>query len=183
MPTKNVKYFNQETDRRLAGGAGKGVCLPMCAYYLIHRAKGNDYWEWFEEMAQLVRDRGQTTVRPENYFPDIEAVGGLQRNERLVGETSDMGNLLLQGARGPFRLAIMDNQAFGSAHAIACHMGLKIRILDVSGGGEFEFDTREEAFGWISLHVKQPRVRAFGAMVSYAEAFRSLTVFGFKPKP
>ena len=180
MP-RNLHAFSQEKDPRFPNGAGKGVCLTMSAWYLILAANGEDYWSWFDEQADEVHRIGNITRAPDFYFREMSAVGKLLLGERFEAPTARLAPNVLQGARGPFRLAVMESDPpWNLAHAIACYMGLKIRVLDVSGGGEFEFDSREEAWNWLDAHVQTPRVRHFDARLrSYAEGFPRLTVYGF----
>jgi hypothetical protein len=166
---QHLKQFSQHNDPKLPNGAGKGVCLPMSAWYLIQAAKGEDYWAWFDEAAQEVYNQGQRTLSDDQYIDQISSSGKLQLVERFNAPTTSLAVNLLQATGGSFRMATMDSgYAFRQAHAIACYMGFKIRILDVSGDGEFEFDSRDEAFGWLSKHVTKPRVPyVAGRVVAY----------------
>lgn len=184
MPATNLRAYSQQSDQRFRGGAGKGVCLPMSVWYLITAARGEDYWDWIEEMASVVRESGQETKHASGYFHELESAGKLFKREECNSTTQHLAINLLQGARGPFRLAVMDNPGAGQAHAIACYMGLKIRVLDVSGGGEWEFDSREEAFGWLNNHVYVPRIGFrigdINIAMSYVTGIPKLTVYGFE---
>lgn len=181
MATRNLRYFSQERDPRFLAGAGKGVCLVMATSYLIQAANGTDYWDWFNDNAGAVRELGQETRTPDRYFPQMRSIARLELGETVRAPTASLPINVLQGALGPFRLAVMDNPAWRMAHAIACYLGLKIRILDVSGGGEFQFDSRSEALQWLGVHIHQPRMRSFGEVpLSYAEGLPALTVYGFR---
>jgi len=179
-----IKRFQQHTDPNFPNGPGKGVCLTMSCWYLIHAAKGDfDYWDWFSEHAAEIYRQGNQTVHPSHYFDDIYKVGTLKLTEQLTiwgGHRLPVN--LLQGARGPWRLAVMENEPFKLAHAIACYMGLKIRVLDVTDG-EFEFDSRDACLTWLHQQMALPRVKCFGpGLLSYADAFPKLTVYGFQKK-
>jgi hypothetical protein len=175
-----LKRFQQHRDQNFENGPGKGVCLTMSCWYLIHAANGDtDYWDWFRENVGEIHRKGNETVHPSHYFSTMQSVGKLALGEQFTASTRALPVNLLQGALGPWRLAVMENETFKAAHAIACYMGLKPRLLDVTDG-EFEFDSRNDCLGWLAQHVAFPHVPYFGRRISYAEAFPKLTVYGFK---
>jgi hypothetical protein len=189
MP-RNVHPFAQETDPRFPGGAGKGVCLTMSVWYLIAAAKTTfesedyrvEYWEWFNENAGEIRRKGNETNDPDTYFDTMRQAGHLELTDTFSAPTDRLAHNLLQVESGPYRLAVFGNESFKMAHAIACYVKPKIRILDVSGGGEFEFDSIiPEAFEWLHANAQENRIDAFGhkKIMSYASGFPKLTVYCF----
>lgn len=178
-----LQVFQQHTDPRLPGGAGKGVCLLMSCWYLINAAKGDDYWDWFAANAAVVRDLGNRTVPPEHYFREMRSVGNLEFKGKIECSNAYLADALLDNgikATGvwPWRLAVMDNPGFKQAHAIALYWGMKLRILDVTEG-EFEFDSAADCRRWLIQHNAVPRVRFGAAELPYSSAFPKLTVYGF----
>lgn len=174
-----IKRFQQHRDQNFENGPGRGVCLTMSCWYLIHAANGDtDYWDWFADNVGEVHRQGNETVPPSYYFGTMQSVAKLTLSEHFTASSRALPTNLLQGARGPWRLAVIENPAFKMAHAIACYMGMKIRILDVTDG-EFEFDSRAECLEWLGRHMTFPHVKSFGRRISYAEAFPTLTVYGF----